>query len=70
MLQKYLDENGLTGVKFAELAGLKQYEISRLLSNDRKASVRIAAAIEKATDGKVTRAHLRPDIFGEVETAA
>ncbi len=33
--------------------------------NDRQASPKFAIRIEEATDGKVTRADLRPDIFGK-----
>ena len=63
MLQKYMTERGLTTQQFAELCGLKQYEVSRLKSGGRKASAKIAKKIEKATNGDITRYDLRPDIY-------
>lgn len=35
----------------------------------RKASPKLALAIEEATGGKVTRAELRPDLWGEPKAA-
>lgn len=70
MLHEYLDKHGLTGKDFAKLCKLKQYEISRILTGSRKASVRIATAIELATEGEITRKHLRPDIYGIRESEA
>jgi len=65
MINKYLTEKGLSGTEFAALCGLKQYEVSRVLSGARKASVRIAMAIEDGTRGEITRQMLRPDVYAE-----
>jgi DNA-binding transcriptional regulator YdaS (Cro superfamily) len=63
ILKTYLDTHELTGVEFAQKSGLKQWDISRILTGSRMASVRMAKAIEKATGGAVTRHDLRPDIY-------
>lgn len=56
----------LTGSQraLAEKTGLSQQGISYLLNEARQISAEIAIAIDRATDGKVPREKLRPDIFG------
>ncbi len=43
--------------------------LTQILKGDRPLPARYALAIEEATDGKVRKEHLRPDIYPEKETA-
>lgn len=48
---------------FAERLGLKQPTISTWITVYRRAPAKHAIAIEKLTQGKITRYQLRPDIY-------
>lgn len=50
--------------KLAEAIGYSQQGISFAMHAP-QISARMAAAIHKATEGKISRAEMRPDIFGE-----
>lgn len=50
--------------KLAEAAGCSQQQISYLLHDAERISAEMAAAIERATNGEVSKAVLRPDMFG------
>lgn len=53
-LKQYLEDNDLLVKDFAAKAGLKPWDISRLLSGKReRPSPRIALGIEKATGGQI-----------------
>ena len=45
--------------------GKSQQYVWTLLKNPHRVSAEDAVGIERATDGKVTRLDLRPDLFGE-----
>jgi DNA-binding transcriptional regulator YdaS (Cro superfamily) len=47
----------------AEQVGLSQQGISYLLNDAPQVSAEIAIAIHRATDGRVSKEKLRPDIF-------
>lgn len=47
----------------ADKVGLSQPGISWLLGEAKQVSAEIAVKIERATDGQVSRAQLRPDLF-------
>lgn len=47
----------------ADAIGVKQSFISQLVSGTRPIPAKLCVKIEKATNGKVTREQLRPDIF-------
>jgi len=49
--------------EMAHFLGITPTWMSLLISGRRKASPELAIAIEKATNGLVTRQALRPDIF-------
>jgi DNA-binding transcriptional regulator YdaS (Cro superfamily) len=49
----------------AEKIGLSQQGVSWLLNEAPQVSAEIAIAIERATNGEVSKADLRPDIFGK-----
>lgn len=48
---------------FAEAIGISQQGVSFLLTDAKNCSTDVAIAIEKATNGEVTRSMLRPDIW-------
>lgn len=49
--------------RLAELSGLSQQHISKLLRRQRGISGEVAVAIERATEGKIHRSRLRPDFW-------
>lgn len=51
-------------VKLAEAMGCSQQYISWLLKEGEQISVEMALRVEAATEGHVSRSHLRPDVFG------
>ena len=51
--------------KLAQAIGLSQQGVSYLINRTDRVSVEIAVAIDKATNGQISKAALRPDIFGE-----
>lgn len=53
-LQDWLTLRGITASAFAELAGLDQGHLSRIMRGERWPKTETIAAISKATDGKVT----------------
>lgn len=50
----------------ADKTGLSQQGISWLLKEARQISAEIAVAIDRATEGQVSKAELRPDLFTHV----
>lgn len=52
--------------KLAKAAGCSQQQISYLLNEAKSITAEMAIAIDEATGGAVSRATLRPDIFGNV----
>jgi DNA-binding transcriptional regulator YdaS (Cro superfamily) len=50
--------------KLAEAIGISQQGVSYLLRHAPRVTAEVAVAIERATQGKVRRSDLRPDIFG------
>lgn len=59
--------------KLAREVGCSQQYISWLLKDADQISAEMSVAFEKATNGDVSRQHLRPDLFGtpsEQEPAA
>lgn len=49
--------------KLAEAIGLSQQGVSYLLNNATQVTAEAAVAIERATNGAITRRDLRPDLF-------
>lgn len=47
----------------------RQGHVYQWLNGLKAVSAESAVLIEKATDGEVTRLDLRPDLFGEIDTA-
>ena len=62
LIQKAIDVVGSQG-KLAKLLGIKQQGVSYFLHKADKVTGEMALQIELATNGKVTRKQLRPDLF-------
>jgi DNA-binding transcriptional regulator YdaS (Cro superfamily) len=62
-LKEYLETT--TQADIARLLGCSQGLVSQWLSGVQRVTAERAVQIEKVTDGKVTAAELRPDLFGE-----
>lgn len=58
---KYLEEKNITQSTFAEMVGVSIGMVSQWISGHRPVSPIQCVAIEKATNGLVTRKDLRPD---------
>lgn len=52
--------------KMAAALGVTKTWMCQLIAGRGKASVKIAAEIERLTDGQVKKSDLRPDLFGDV----
>ena len=57
-LKLYLDIRGKSMTEFAQETGLTLSYISRIIAGNRRPSPQVAAQIEKATKGKVSRLEL------------
>lgn len=68
MEQKISDALSLfkSQTEFAKTLGVKQPSVFCWLSGKTKPSAASAIKIERATNGAITRAEIRPDIFGDV----
>jgi len=56
--------------RVSELAGTSLDYFKQVMYGNRKFSHKLAIKIETASDGRMTRAELRPDIWGAQEEAA
>lgn len=64
-LETYLKENSLSQKAFGESIGSSQSAVTHWINGRYKVPPEKWLAIEKVTDGQVTRADLRPDLFLE-----
>lgn len=64
-LHEYLETT--TQDALAKRIGVTQGTVHQWVSGKLPISAERAADIERATDGKVTRIELRPDVFGPIE---
>lgn len=62
--------NGEVIAELAEAVGVSPAAVRHWISGQRQPPPTRCAAIEKFTDGKVTRHALRPDVYGEPPAAA
>lgn len=75
-LQTYCTDNGGTGVRgclvlaqVAQRADCSADTLYMITKGHKQAGAKLAGAIEQATDGRVTRYELRPDVFGKSPNA-
>lgn len=61
-LKKYLTQEDLTQVEFAKRVGVSPGAVWQWI-NGYKIAAENVLPVEKATDGKVTRHDLRPDLY-------
>jgi DNA-binding transcriptional regulator YdaS (Cro superfamily) len=69
-LRTYLAQRGLSQAEFAALLGVTQGLVWQWLNGRTVVTAERALAIEQCTGGEVTRAELRPDLFGPSEARA
>jgi DNA-binding transcriptional regulator YdaS (Cro superfamily) len=62
-LHAFMKTNNLTQQAFAELVGTTQGSVSNWLIGRARISAETARQIERATEGAVKAADLRPDVF-------
>ena len=51
--------------KLAEALGLSQQAVSYYIVGEARVSAEVAVKIDKFTKGKISKAALRPDLFGD-----
>lgn len=66
LLQKAINKAG-SQQALAAAIGVSQQHVSYLMTKARRIPAEIAIAVERATDGEVSRNELRPDIFGDAQ---
>ncbi len=66
LVEKAVELKG-SQLKLAEAMGCSQQQVSYLLQRAKRVSVEMAIRIDAATCGQVSRADLRPDVFGFLE---
>jgi DNA-binding transcriptional regulator YdaS (Cro superfamily) len=66
LLQKAINKAG-SQQALAAAIGVSQQQVSYLMTKARRIPAEIAIAVERATDGEVSRNELRPDIFGDAQ---
>jgi DNA-binding transcriptional regulator YdaS (Cro superfamily) len=62
-LAEYLDQHSESQTNFAKRLGVSQGLVHQWLASKTRVTAEQAIRIEQATDGQVTRAALRPDLF-------
>ncbi len=63
--QYFASEPHGSKIEMARYLGISDVWLSMLISKKRRPSGPLAVRIEHATDGLVTRAELRPDLFAQ-----
>jgi DNA-binding transcriptional regulator YdaS (Cro superfamily) len=51
--------------KLAEKIGLSQQGVSYIMNRSEAVPAEVAVAIDRFTEGKISKRELRPDLFGE-----
>lgn len=64
-LRTYLRDNGITQDELGRRVGVTQASVAHWLAGRVRIPAERCGAIERATGGVVTRADLRPDLFGD-----
>lgn len=63
LIQRYIETNSINQTKFSLIAEVPQGMVSYWVQGKRPVSPRAALAIEKNTDGKLSRFDLCPTVF-------
>lgn len=63
IIAKYLKKQGLKQAEFGRSVGICQGQVAHLLSGRCRVTAELASTIDLVTEGELTRAALRPDIF-------
>jgi DNA-binding transcriptional regulator YdaS (Cro superfamily) len=63
LIKQYIETNSMNQWKFAELAEVQQGMVSQWIRDERPVSPKAALAIERNTDGALTRFDLCPKVF-------
>lgn len=69
-LNQYLEAEGVSQTEFARRINVSQGMVWQWLNKRRRVSAEQVLSIESATDGKVSRHDLRPDLYPRDNTAA
>jgi DNA-binding transcriptional regulator YdaS (Cro superfamily) len=62
-LYDYLRETNMSVARFARNVGMSRSNMLRLVKGQRKIPAERVLDLERATNGKVTRHELRPDLY-------
>lgn len=63
-LQKAIDKAG-SQKALAEAIGISQQGVSYIITGAKKVPAEVAVAIDRFTDGEVSKADLRPDLWAD-----
>ena len=66
LLQRAINKAG-SQQALAAAIGVSQQQVSYLMTKAKRIPAEVAIAVERATEGEVTRAELRPDLFGAAQ---
>ena len=66
LLQRAINKAG-SQQALAAAIGVSQQQVSYLMTKAKRIPAEVAIAVERATEGEVTRAELRPDLFGSAQ---
>lgn len=64
-IQQYRESKDMSRQELAEVIGCTAEYVRLVEKGERRPSVDMAKKIESLTDGEVTRAKVRPDIWGD-----
>lgn len=70
LIRKYLKDTGLTQAQFAEKAKVPQGLVSQWVNDKLRVSAERVLDVESATEGRLSRHDLRPDIYPRDNAAA
>lgn len=64
LFQKAINHAGGQG-KLASAIGISQQHVSYILTRAKRIPPEVAIAVDRYTDGQITKSELRPDLFGD-----
>lgn len=69
-IRDYLTEEGITAAEFGRRINVSRSQMIRYITGERRIPAERAIEIERASDGKIRREELRPDLFNVVPELA